>query len=362
MMLTEHGTRPTRHAINRAEQAMDEGLGRTGRRVRNIAELAKLAGVSAGTVSRALAGKSLVNAETRARIQALAAEHDFRPNQMARRLRTQRTGVIGVVVPLGHERRQHISDPFFMTMLGHLADALTENGYDVMLSRIIPDAEDWLEAIVDSGMLDGVLVIGQSTQFDAIERVAGQYRPLVAWGSHWEGQVHCAIGTDNVGGGRLAGEHLIARGKRRLAFLGEVRTPEIRQRYEGVVAATAAAGLPPPLQLDTHLASDVMEHEIAAHVARIGRDIDGLACASDVIAMNALRVLADHGLSVPDAIGVVGFDDLPLAGQTVPRLTTIRQDIAAGAKAMVAALYARLAGEDSPSVEMVPVLVERDST
>ena len=341
---------------------MDERQGRSGRGVRNIAELAKLAGVSAGTVSRALAGKSVVNAQTRTRIEALAAEHNFRPNQMARRLRTQRTGVIGVVVPLGHERRQHISDPFFMTMLGHLADALTENGYDVMLSRTIPDAEDWLESIVDSGMLDGVFVIGQSTQFEAIERVASQYRPLVVWGSHWEGQVHCAVGTDNVRGGYLAGEHLIERGKRRLAFLGDVQTPEIRQRYEGVLAASAAAGLPAPLQLATHLASDVMESEIAAHVARVGQEIDGLACASDVIAMNALRVLADHGLSVPDQIGVVGFDDLPLAGQTMPRLTTVRQDISAGAKAMIAALYARLAGDDAPSVEMAPVLVERDST
>lgn len=340
---------------------MSKAGGRAGRGLRNITELAELAGVSPGTVSRALAGKSVVNAKTRARIEALAVEHGFRPNQLASRLRTQRTGVIGIVVPLGHERRQHISDPFFMTMLGHLADALTENGYDVMLSRAIPDVADWLERIVDSGMLDGVLVIGQSDQFDAIERVAGQYRSMVAWGSHCEGQVHCTVGTDNVAGGRLAGEHLISSGKRRLGFLGEIQTPEIRQRYEGVLAATLAAGLPPPLQLNTHLASDIMEREIAAHVARVGRDIDGLACASDVIAMNALRVLTDHSFSVPKDIGVIGFDDLPLAGQTVPRLTTIRQDIACGARAMVTALFSRINGDDSPSVEMPPALVIRDS-
>ncbi|KQN03681.1 MULTISPECIES: LacI family DNA-binding transcriptional regulator [unclassified Sphingomonas] len=332
-------------------------------RVRTIADLARLAGVSAGTVSRALAGKSLVNAETRDRIQALATEHSFRPNQMASRLRTQRTGVIGIVVPLGHERRQHLSDPFFMTMLGFLADRLTENGYDLMLSRIIPDAADWLERIVDSGMMDGVLLIGQSDQIPTIERVAERYRPLVAWGSsNLDGQVHCAVGTDNVAGGRLAGARLIARGCRRIAFLGEMRAPEIRDRYDGVAQAMAAAGIDhPPVQLDTHLASDIMEQEIAGHLDRVGGTIDGIAAASDVIAMTTLRVLADRGIRVPDDMPVVGYDDLPIAISAVPRITTVRQDLATGANAMIDALFRRIAGEDAPSLVLPPVLVERDS-
>lgn len=335
--------------------------GNGGRRIRNIAELARIAGVSAGTVSRALANKSLVNTKTRERIQALAAQYDFRPNQMARRLRTQRTGVIGVVVPLGHERRQHISDPFFMTMLGHLADALTENGYDVMLSRIIPDTDDWLERIVDSGMLEGVILIGQSDQHAAIERVAARYRPLVAWGSHWPNQVHCSVGTDNLAGGRLAGERLIAGGARRLAFLGDIGPPEIAERYAGLATAAKAAGLAVPLQLDVHLASDIMGEETAAHVARVAHRIDGIACASDMIAMTALRVLADSGIDVPGRIAVIGYDDLPLAMQTVPRLTTIRQEFGAGAQAMVGAMYRRLAGDEAPSVQMAPSLIVRDS-
>lgn len=331
-------------------------------RIRNIAELARLAGVSAGTVSRALAGKSVVNEKTRAKIEAIAQEHGFRPNQMARRLRTQRTGVVGVVVPLGHDRRQHLSDPFFMTMIGHLADALTENGYDLMLSRIIPDADDWLERIVESGMLDGVLLIGQSDQYAAIERVASWYRPLVAWGSRLPDQVHCAVGIDNRLGGRLAGQRLIARGCRRIAFMGEVRSLELAERYQGLCEAIKDAGLAPPLQLDTHLASDIMDAEIAAHFDRVGVDgMDGIAAASDVIAMHSVRALADRGICVPDVMPVTGFDDLPLAGQTVPRLTTVRQDIEAGAKAMVEALFARIAGDDAPSVEMAPILVERDT-
>ncbi len=331
------------------------------RRVRTLADLAELAGVSPGTVSRALADKSLVNAATRERIKALAAEHGFRPNQMASRLRTRRTGVIGIVVPLGHERRQHLSDPFFMAMLGPLADALTENGYDVMLSRVIPDAADWLERIVDSGMLDGVLLIGQSDEHEAIERVAARYRPLVAWGSVQPGQIHCAVGTDNFAGGRLMGERLMAGGHRRIAFLGELRAPEIAQRFHGLSAALADAGAPPALQLDTPLASDGMERHIAAHLERLGDTIDGIAAASDVIALTTMRVLADRQRRVPEDVAVVGYDDLPLASQSVPRITTVRQDTVAGARAMVDALFARIGGADAPPVVMAPILCPRDS-
>jgi DNA-binding LacI/PurR family transcriptional regulator len=328
---------------------------------RTISDLAKLAGVHPGTVSRALADNPLVNPETRARIQALAHEHDFRLNQMASRLRTQKTNVIGVVVPLGHERRQHVSDPFFMAILGHLADALTEAGYDIMLSRVIPDANDWLERIVDSGMLDGVLLIGQSDQFEAIERVAQRYRPLVVWGSHIEGQHHCAVGVDNRAGGLRAGRRLIERGCRQIAFFGEIRTLELSERYAGLRQATQEAGLGEPIQCATHLASDVMSDEIAGHLDRLRGRIDGIAAASDVIAMHTIRVLADRGIAVPGGLPVIGFDDLPLASTIVPRLTTVRQDIQEGASAMIAALFARLGGEDAPSVVMPADLILRDS-
>ncbi|UVO49528.1 substrate-binding domain-containing protein [Sphingomonas sp. SUN019] len=334
----------------------------TGTRVRTIVDLAKVAGVSPGTVSRALAGSPLVNPATRDRIQTLAAAHDFRLNQMASRLRTKRTGVIGVVVPLGHERRQHLSDPFFMTMLGHLADALTEIGYDLMLSRVIPDAPDWLERIVDSGMLDGVLLLGQSDQRAAIERVAERYRPLVVWGGLDGGQAHCSVGTDNHRGGWLAGEHLLAQGARRIAFLGDVHAPELDLRFAGLSAALAAAGAAPPVMLETHLATDVMYEEIAVHLDRHGGAIDGIFAGSDAIAMMTLRALADHGIKVPHTVRVVGYDDLPLAVQTVPRITTVRQEFAAGAKAMVERLLARMGGVAMPSLVLAPTLVVRGSS
>lgn len=332
-------------------------------RLRNIAELAKLAGVSPGTVSRALADKSLVNKATRERIQALAREHGFRPNQMASRLRTGQTGVIGVVIPLGHERRQHISDPFFMTLLGHLADSLIERGYDLMLSRALPsDDRDWLDRIVDSGMLDGVLVIGQSDQFETLERVAERYLPLVVWGTQRQGQRHCVVGTDSFGGGRLAAEHLIARGCRRIAFFGDTRGLEIEQRLAGARAASAASGSGAVISdFPTHLSAEEMVSQIAADLDRMDPATDGIFAASDVIAMTTLRQLHERGRRVPEDMAIIGFDDLPMSSQTFPRLTTVRQDIASGAETMVTSLLRRISGEAAGATVMPPRLVIRES-
>ena len=333
------------------------------RRLRNIAELAKLAGVSPGTVSRALADKSLVNRETRERIQALAREHGFRPNQMASRLRTGQTGVVGVVIPLGHEQKQHISDPFFMTLLGHLADALIDRGYDLMLSRALPvDNAEWLERIVDSGMLDGVLLIGQSDQFRNIESVSERYKPLVVWGTHREGQRHCVVGTDSFAGGRLAAQHLIARGCRRIAFFGETRGLEMERRLAGARAAAEASGTGTRIDpYPTPLSAEEMVSQISADLDRIDPATDGIFAASDLIAMATLRLLHERGRRVPADIALIGFDGLAMTEQTVPRLTTVHQDIAGGARAMVASLLARIAGEDAPSTIMAPQLIVRDS-
>jgi DNA-binding LacI/PurR family transcriptional regulator len=333
------------------------------RRLRNIGELAKLAGVSAGTVSRALAGKNVVNPATRERIQALAREHGFRLNQMASRLRTGQTGVVGIVIPLGHEARQHISDPFFMTMLGHLADALIDRGYDIMLSRALPGPDgEWLDRIVDSGMLDGVLMIGQSDQFAVIEQVAARYLPLVVWGTYREGQRHCVVGTDSFAGGQLAVEHLIAQGRRRIAFFGDVRGMEIAQRLAGARAAAERSGTGAVVEaFATHLSADEMASQIAADLDRIDPATDAVFAATDMIAMATLRLLHERGRRVPEDIALVGFDDLPLTTRTVPQLTTVHQDIAGGAAAMVSSLLRRIAGEPTPSQVMAPRLVIRES-
>lgn len=330
--------------------------------VRNISDLARLAGVSTGTVSRALAGKSLVNAKTRERIEALAREHGFRPNQMASGLRRQKTGVIGVVIPLGHDSRQQVSDGFFMTLLGHLADELTREGYDLMLRRVVPETDaDWLDRFIGSGMIDGVIVIGQSDQYDRIEDVAEGYLPMVVWGNHTEGQRHCVVGTDNRLGGRLAAERLAAAGARRLVFLGDTGAIEFAARFAGAQDVAARLGLPPIIALPTHLSPDRASAEIAGHIAQHAGQIDGIFAATDTLAALCLTELRRQGIAAPSTIKLVGFDDLPIARQTVPPLTTVRQDIAAGARGLVELLLRRLAGETTESLVLPPELVIRET-
>jgi DNA-binding LacI/PurR family transcriptional regulator len=332
-------------------------------RVRNITDLARLAGVSPGTVSRALADSQLIARKTRERIQELAREHDFRPNVMARNLRIKRAGAIGVLIPLGHETGQHISDPFFITMLGHLADALTERGHDLLLSRVIPKDPDWLNRVVDSGRVDGVILIGQSDQLEVIEKVAARYLPLVAWGANLAGKSHCTVGSDNRKGGELATRHLIERGCRNFAFFGDPVAPEISERLEGCRTALAAAGLSDSLSiLPAHLTAETAHPAISKWLGDTSSIPNGIIAASDVIAMSALRALSEHNVAVPGDVHVVGYDDLPFANQTVPPLTTVRQDMAAGASHLVDLLFRRIAGEATGSVVLEPELVVRQSS
>ena len=327
--------------------------------VRTLSDLARLAGVSAGTVSRALSGNSLVNAETRDRIVTLAREHGFRPNRMASSLRRQKTDVIGIAIPLGHDRRQQISDTFFMTLLGHLADALTERGYDLMLRRVVPERdEDWLDRFIGSGIIDGVLVIGQSDQFERIEDVADGYRPMVVWGNHTEGQRHCVVGTDNRLGGRLAAERLIAGGAQQIYFLGDTSAVEFAARFAGAADAANRMGVA-ITPLANHLSTDRLEAEVATNLDREFKPGDAIFAATDTLAIASLVRLKARGIAVPDGVRIVGFDDLPLAAQTTPPLTTVRQDIRAGAFAMVDLLVRRLAGEDTESIVMPPHLIGR---
>lgn len=331
-------------------------------KIRTIYDLAKLAGVSASTVSRALAGKDVVNSGTSDRIRKLAAKHDFQPSAIARNLRTRRQGAVGVVVPLGHDTGQHLSDPFFMTLIGCLADELTERDFDLVLSRVIPSREDWLSKLVNGNRVDGFIIIGQSDQSGVLDRTAQSYLPMVAWGGFVQGQIHCSVGTDNFLGGRLATEHLIERGCRTIAFLGNTQAIEPSLRLQGAKAAVAAREDIILIDTPTHFASELSGADIADFLDHLDRPIDGIFAASDVIALTAIQVLASRGVAVPDAVRVVGYDDLFLARTGVPPLTTVRQNIAAGASHLVDSLLRRIDGEMTGSVILNPELVIRGSS
>lgn len=328
--------------------------------ITTLAQLAAALDVSPSTVSRALAGNVAISVATRQRIVALAAEHGFQPNQQARNLRLGRTQAIGVVLPMGHETGQHPSDPFFITMLGHLADALTARGYDLLLTRVIPTDTAWLDRLIDSGRVDGVIVIGQSDQVDALDRAARRFAPLVVWGARLEGAATTTVGSDNALGGRAAAEHLLALGRRRLAFFGNPEAPEITQRHAGFAAACAAAGTTAEL-LPVHLIADLAYPMIADRLDR-QRAPDGILAASDTIAMMAIRALAERRLRVPEDVAVIGYDDVALAAHTTPPLTTMRQDVARGAALLVELLFRKLAGETVEPIVLTPELIVRGSS
>ena len=326
----------------------------------NVADLAKIAGVSPATVSRALAGNPVISAATRKRVTDLATEHGFKLNQQARNLRLGRTRAIGVVVPLGHETGQHFSDPFFITMLGHLADALTERGFDLLLSRVIPTDDAWLDRMLDAGRTDGLIVIGQSNQSAALDRAAARGAAMVVWGGGRPGQMHCSVGTDNRAGAALATRHLLDIGRRHLAFFGNPEALEIADRQSGFLDECRKADVEADT-LAVHLTPESAYAMIAEYLERRPAPT-GIVAASDTIAMMAVRALAERRLRVPEDVAVIGYDDVTLASHTTPPLTTIRQDIARGAALLVELLFRKMAGEAVEPIVLPPELVIRGST
>lgn len=329
--------------------------------VRSITDLARIAGVSVSTVSRALTAKGALNKDTRQRIQDLAARHGFQLNVAAQNLRLGRTGSIAVLLPLGHERGQHLSDPFFMAMLGFLADELTERGYDLLLSRVLPDGEDWLDSFIRAGRVDGVVIIGQSNQSAVLDRTADHYRPLVIWGAYAAHNRYLTVGTDNVTGGALAARHLLGRGREKLAFFGNVAVPEFAARYEGFLSALPAPARGAVELIHAHVTPEA-SYRVAADYFAAGHRPDGIFAASDVTAMSVIAAAAERDISVPDQLSVVGFDDVPLAQLSNPPLTTVRQDIQRGAALLVDLLCRRLAGEEVTSIQIAPEIVTRESS
>lgn len=328
-----------------------------------MSDIARLAGVHTSTVSRALAGSPLVEKSMREKILRIARSNGYTVNSTARSLRLQRTQSISVVFPLGHEVDQPLTDPFFVQMIGYLADKITQRGYGLFLQKIVPPMEDWLTTLIASKRSDGIIVIGQSTEHDALESVAGGYRPLVVWGGQIERQSYCTVGSDNVAGARLATEHLLSLGRRHIVFLGDTKVPELRLRYKGYCQAIAAAprGTAPKRNIPTHMTADQAFDAMTAVLAK-GDRFDGVVCATDVIAMSAIRAIAAAGKRVPQDISVVGYDDLALAAHTNPSLTTVRQNIETGARHMIDLLFRRMDGEPTESITMAPELIIRESS
>lgn len=331
-----------------------------------MADIAKVAGVSVSTVSRALSGSTLVASAKVDEILRVAREAGYVVNATARNLRLKRTQTIGVVVPLAHEAGQPLTDPFLSQMLIHLADEITVRGYGMFLQKVLTSGKDWLQHLVASGRADGFIVIGQSTERETLQTVGENYLPLVVWGGQLVGDSYCTIGTDNRGGTRAVTEHLLATGRKRLVFLGNPKMPELGLRYAGYAeavteAATLNPDIAPPRSVPVHLTA-TGAYDAVRELIGSGVDFDALVCASDVIALSALRALTSCGLNVPQDVAVTGYDDIPLAAHANPSLTTVHQDLPLAAATLVERLFRRMDGHNLPSITLPSRVVVRESS
>lgn len=331
--------------------------------VLTMADVARLAGVSESTVSRALQNNPNVSKATRERIQKLVQERGYKINPVASSLRSRRTNTIAVVLPLQHEATQHVSDPFFIEMLGHIADAVSDRGYDLLLSKVSTSHSDWLAAMMRARRADGIIVIGQSLQHDVLNDAAEGDVPFVVWGEQLQGQKYATVGSDNRTGGFLATDHLVGRGCKNIGFLGDKRLPEIAARYAGYRDALAKSGLAAVAELEVlaHFEKEDAHAEVSAWIES-GVSFDAMVTASDVIAMSAIRSLIEHGKHVPKDVAVVGFDDIGMSAYTSPPLTTVKQDLMLGGQELVRLLLDQIAGKPIESVVMPTRLIVRKSS
>ena len=328
-----------------------------------MTDIARLAGVHVSTVSRALAGSPLVERQMREAILKIAHAHGYVVNRVARNLRTSRTQTLSVVIPLAHERGQALTDPFFTDMLAHLADEITRRGYGMHLEKILPPMTNWLPKLIAARRSDGIIVIGQSTEHGTLEKAAATFAPLVVWGGHLPNQSYCVVGTDNVSGARMATEHLLASGRRRIVFVGDPSIPEIRLRCDGYKLALKRAprGGAAPHVIKAHMTPEAAHAAMQRFIAS-GMKFDAVFAATDIIAISSMRAIAASGLSIPRDVAVVGFDDIAMAAHVHPSLTTVRQDLARGATLLVDLLLRRAAGEATKSVVLPGELVVRESS
>ncbi len=331
-----------------------------------MADIAAAAGVSVSTVSRALSGSPLVASAKADEILRIAREAGYVVNATARNLRLKRTQTIGVVIPLAHETGQPLTDPFLSQMIIHLADEITLRGYGMFLQKVLAPGRDWLQQLIGSGRADGFIVIGQSTERETLQAVSDRYLPLVVWGGQLAGDSYCTVGTDNRSASRAVTQHLLDTGRRRLVFLGNPQLPELGLRFAGYAetlkeAAKHDATIAPPRSVSVHVTANGAYDAVRELIAD-GVEFDALVCGSDVIAVSALRALTSAGLRVPRDVAVTGYDDIPLAAQTNPPLTTVHQDLPLAAGTLVERLFRRMDGHDLPSVTLSAQLLVREST
>ncbi|TBV75814.1 MULTISPECIES: LacI family DNA-binding transcriptional regulator [Pseudoxanthomonas] len=311
-----------------------------------IYDIAKHAGVSAGTVSRALSRPEKVLPETRARIERAVATLGYVPNAAARTLKTQRTGKILVTVP-------DIANPFFAQILQGAEDAAQAAGYAVLLgdTQQQPAREERYAQMLRRNEADGLIVLGHRLPPTArqIVKQLGAAAPVVN-GCEFDPALGIpSVHIDNAAAARAAMEHLYALGHARIAVVGgPPDNPLHQQRLQGVRAAAKARGRVRQLRLVPGDFSVESGH--AAASAWLGTDDAPTAafCFSDQSALGVLAACRERGLRVPRDLSVVGFDDLASSRYLTPPLTTVAQPMREIGVRAVQLLLDILAAADVP--------------
>jgi DNA-binding LacI/PurR family transcriptional regulator len=297
--------------------------------VNTIADIARLAGVSKATVSRALNDSPLISAETKERVRTVARRHRFEMNVPARRLSLGLSNTVGLVT-YAYRHSEASSDVFMLEILSGLSSALHERDYDLLVIQVDPDDADWVRRYADTGRVDGFVLLAASCKQQHLTTLLDAGAPFVLWGETPSDRPHCSVTGDSVTGGRVATEHLLGGGRARIAFLGgPAKAPEVQDRYAGYEAALRAAGREVDPALVVHAPwyrPEVAGADAMRMLLERAPDLDAVFANSDLMALAALDVLRDAGRRVPEDVAVVGYDDVSLARHSDPPLTTVRQN------------------------------------
>jgi DNA-binding LacI/PurR family transcriptional regulator len=330
--------------------------------------IAHLAGVSQPTVSRALRGSPMVNELTRRRIQKIAAELNYKVDKNASNLRAQHTGTLALLFFEDPAPDNSLINPFFVSMLASITRACAQRGYDLLISFQQPTNDDWQASFEDSKKADGIILLGYGDYLDYRERLKFMVEHgthFVRWGAIVPDQPEVSVGCDNYRGGHDITAHLIERGAKRIAFLGDASNsyPEFLERHRGYAAAINERALAIDGMLNVNAISSEQDgYDAATTLLQRKTKFDAIFAASDLIAIGAMKALSERGLRVPEDVLVAGFDDIPLAGFVNPSLTTVQQDTKAAGVVLVETLLKLIRNEPVQN-EVIPVsLVLRRSS
>ncbi|MFF0202260.1 LacI family DNA-binding transcriptional regulator [Streptomyces sp. NPDC005017] len=344
--------------------------GRSGGRP-TLEEVAARAGVGRGTVSRVINGSPRVSDATRAVVEAAVAELGYVPNTAARALAANRTDAIALVVPEPETR--FFSEPYFSDMLKGVGQALSDTEMQLLLIFAGSDRERRrLAQYLAAHRVDGVLLVSVHADDPLPDLLAQLEIPAVISGPRSAAETLTSVDSDNYGGARSAVEHLISRGRGRIAHItGRLDVYGAQRRTDGYRDALSDAGR----EVDERLveAGDFTEEGgVRAMTALLARcpDLDAVFAASDVTAAGARQALRSAGLRIPEDVALVGYDDSAIARHMEPPLTSVRQPIEEMGRHMIDLLLAEIAdrrpaasrGLERRQVELPTELVARTSS